>query len=83
MTTLAKYLTQNGLTVAAFARRLGLPKMTVHRHAKGEAIPRPATMEMYRKATNGQVTPADFYPTPEQTKLSKRSISTSPAHPQR
>lgn len=75
MTTLANYLTQNGLTVAAFARRAGLSKMAVHRHAKCGVIPRPATMEVYQQATNGAVTPNDFYNAPE---LAPRKRERSP-----
>lgn len=83
MTTLANYLTQNGLTVAAFARRAGLPRMQVHRHAKLGVIPRPATMEVYRQATDGHVTPGDFYAAqePPQPPRKRGRPSTAPHHP--
>lgn len=60
--TLSEFLEVNGITDAEFARRIGAgSRMTVGRYRRHERIPRPKPMERIVAATEGKVTPADFY----------------------
>lgn len=58
---LKTYLEKEGITASDFALRIGVAPSTVTRSARGEAIPSPETMRAIAQATNGQVTPGDFY----------------------
>ncbi len=59
---LADYLKCNDLTYAAFARRIGSEHArTVERYAKGVQRPNLAMMTAIIQATEGQVTPNDFF----------------------
>lgn len=60
--TLDAYLKEHGLSTHAFARLTGLDQAAIHRYRRGERIPRPMSMGIIVQATNGAVTPADFYP---------------------
>ena len=58
---LASYLEKNDLTATAFAAQIGVAIATVTRAARGEIMPSPETMKRIMEATNGKVTPNDFY----------------------
>lgn len=58
---LASYLEQNNLTATVFAQRIGVAIATVTRAARGEIMPSPETMRRIIDATDGQVTPNDFF----------------------
>jgi transcriptional regulator with XRE-family HTH domain len=60
--TLRDYLDREGLTLAAFAKRIGTDHArTVERYAKGLTIPDRQMMPRIVDATGGQVTPNDFF----------------------
>jgi transcriptional regulator with XRE-family HTH domain len=69
---LRTYLRMQRVTVADFAAQIGASEAAVGKWTRGERIPRRAMMARIQTATNGQVTPADFYaahdqaPQPEQ-----------------
>lgn len=58
---LKDYLIEAGLTNTDFAARLGVSKTAVGRWIMGSRIPNRALMAAIARATNGAVTPADFY----------------------
>ena len=58
---LADYLRREGLTASAFARRIGRSEATVSRILRGINRPDWSTLEAIRKATDGAVTPNDFF----------------------
>lgn len=58
---LAEYLKLENLTAAAFGRRIGASRSVVVRWALGERMPRPEAMQRINKATEGKVSPQDFY----------------------
>lgn len=57
--TLSQYL--SGRSTTEFAREIGVSPESVRLWMRGR-VPRPKMMARIAKATNGQVTPADFYP---------------------
>lgn len=59
--TLSEYLTQNSLSIAAFAARLGVNKSAVSRWATGARLPRRDMMNRINDATEGEVTANDFF----------------------
>ena len=60
--TLKAYLTAQGLTYEAFAKRIGAANAsTVWRYANGKRIPRRAIMHRITEATGGAVRAQDFY----------------------
>ena len=59
--TLKAYLSEKGLTYAAFALRIGVTTTAAWRYAAGVRVPRPAVMRRIVEATDGEVGPADFY----------------------
>lgn len=59
--TLSDWLVQNKLSPTDFAKRIGKPQATVSRYAAGKRIPEPETMKVIVEATEGAVTPNDFY----------------------
>jgi hypothetical protein len=61
--TLRQYLETHGLTLHAFAAKVGAHPVTVHEWAAGKAIPRRACMERIEAQTDGAVRPASFYAT--------------------
>jgi transcriptional regulator with XRE-family HTH domain len=58
---LKTYLDTEGITASEFATRIGVAVSTITRSARGEAIPSVETMRLIIDATNGRVTPNDFY----------------------
>ncbi|TZG28590.1 XRE family transcriptional regulator [Sphingomonas montanisoli] len=64
---LMAYLTRENLTYSEFARRTGTPHArTIERIAKGARKPGNRMMPAIIAATNGEVTPNDFYDLPRQ-----------------
>lgn len=59
--TLADWLTQQNLSPSEFAVRLNKPQPTIQRYVTGKRIPEPEIMAQIIEATDGQVTPNDFY----------------------
>ncbi len=59
---LKHYLIMHQMTPAEFARQLGVTsRTTIHRYVNGERMPSPEMMRKIYDATNGEVTPNDFY----------------------
>lgn len=58
---LETYLIEEGLTQAAFASRLGVPSGTIHRYIRNIRKPSKNMLSRIFDATNGKVTPNDFY----------------------
>lgn len=59
---LGDYLTKNEIKPLDFAKSIGLRgKASIYRYLKGECVPNPTNMNKISEATNGQVTPNDFY----------------------
>lgn len=56
-----KFLKNEGLTIAAFARLIGVSPVSVSRYLSGDRFPDQKTMQSIYEATNGEVTPNDFY----------------------
>lgn len=60
--TLQDYLNEHRIGYAAFARLIGSAhRRNVERYAKGTRRPRAETLLAISKATNGAVTPNDFF----------------------
>ena len=59
--TLSDYLATNDMTASALAERLGVSVSTITRAAKGEIIPQRELMNRIFEATEGKVTPNDFF----------------------
>ena len=59
--TLSEWLASRNKTIADFAREIGRHRRTVHRHANGLRHPTQEWMQLYCRATDGLVTPNDFY----------------------
>jgi len=57
---LAQYLEQRGISVAAFADRLGVDVSTVYRWCSGDRVPSVDAFRRIKSATGGAVTPNDF-----------------------
>jgi DNA-binding transcriptional regulator YdaS (Cro superfamily) len=58
---LSQYLAENDIGKAAFADLIGVSIQAVYRYANGERIPTPDIMRQIKAATEGKVTPNDFY----------------------
>lgn len=58
---LTEYLEQPGRTASSLAQATNVAVSTITRAAKGEAVPSPQLMEAIYRATDGAVTPNDFY----------------------
>jgi len=58
--TLDTYLKQHGITQLEFADRIGCEQPTVNRFISGR-IPSPGLMAKIAEATDGAVTPNDFF----------------------
>lgn len=58
---LEQYLTDNGISAAAFARMLGTSQVTIYRYKRGLRFPYPETIAKIHKATKGKVTVRDWY----------------------
>lgn len=58
---LATYLATNAIKQNTFALIIGAKQCVVSKYCAGQQIPRPDVMLKIFKATNGAVTPNDFY----------------------
>ncbi|QDP62490.1 MAG: hypothetical protein Unbinned5079contig1000_17 [Prokaryotic dsDNA virus sp.] len=58
---LRHYIRQNKLTQTKFAHKCGLSKATVSRIIAGERQPSLRVMQIIYRATEGKVTPDDFF----------------------
>lgn len=58
---LKEFLRGQSLTVADFAKEMGVTHCVANRWVKGLAIPRDKSMEKIIKFTGGAVLPNDFY----------------------
>lgn len=58
---LADYLITQNLSPTAFAKRIGVGRMTIHRYIKGERQPCARITDLIYRATQGQVTAHDFW----------------------
>lgn len=59
--TFDAYLTAEGETATAFAKRAGLTIVSVCRYRTGDRTPDPRAMQIIATATGGKVTANDFY----------------------
>ncbi|BAE50736.1 helix-turn-helix domain-containing protein [Paramagnetospirillum magneticum] len=59
--TLARFMELAGMTEEALAALVGVTQPAVSKWKHGRAIPRPAQMAKIVAATEGAVTPADFF----------------------
>jgi len=55
------YLCQHSLTQKQFAELAGIKQPTICLYLKGRRFPSPKTMARIMAATNGRVTPNDFF----------------------
>jgi hypothetical protein len=58
---LSAFLESRKINPAAFAAGTGLARQAVHRYIAGERIPDKSAMAKIVAATEGEVTPNDFY----------------------
>lgn len=58
---LADFLRTKEIKAADFARQIGVSRQNVSRWALGNVIPRPDEMRRIIEATDGEVTPNDFF----------------------
>lgn len=58
---LAAYLDEYKETYGSFGQKVGLSAFGVGKLARGERLPRPSTMRRIIEATQGAVTPNDFF----------------------
>ena len=66
--TLSDYLRKNDLSVAVFARRIGVnDRVSVRRYLDGSRIPAARVMRKIQEATDGQVSANDFFDLPAET----------------
>lgn len=63
---LADFLRDNAISDTAFAALIGKDRSLVTRYKAGSVVPSLGVLARIQEATNGQVTPADFFPTPTQ-----------------
>lgn len=59
--TLTEYLTENDMTLAEFASRIGVDPVTVYRYTAGDRFPRRTVMVRIFRETGGKVTPNDWF----------------------
>ena len=62
---LRQYLAEHGLTLEAFAGRIGVSTGAACRYALGTRMPQRAVMARIVEATGGEVTAQDFYASAE------------------
>lgn len=60
--TLSDYLSQNEITRAAFAVRVGVAPSTISRLCRGQTRPEGALVAAIARATGGAVLPNDLFP---------------------
>ncbi|MBU6525944.1 helix-turn-helix transcriptional regulator [Methylocystis sp. MJC1] len=58
---LADYLTKNDITHADFGRLIRISQAAVTRYAQGDRFPKKEILERIYAATEGAVTPNDFF----------------------
>lgn len=58
---LATWLTEHGLTDAAFAERVGCNQKTINRARRGVTMPEASLIERIEEATDGEVTVVDLF----------------------
>ncbi len=58
---LKDYLDQTGTTQDAFAKSVGVHKLTVSRWVRGERFPSSASQRTIAAVTDGAVTPVDWF----------------------
>ena len=58
---LATYLSRSKTTYEAFAQKIGVSPFAVGKWARGERVPRQVVMGRISAATEGSVTPNDFF----------------------
>ena len=58
--TLRKWLSDNGMSQAELARRVGVSQSAIARYAAGIRFPRPAIMDAIARETGGEVRPGDL-----------------------
>lgn len=63
VTPLKKYLDNHNLKISDFSKKVGIPQPSLSRYLAGR-VPRKAEMYKIYIATNGAVTPNDFYDLP-------------------
>ena len=61
MEKLKQWLKEHNMTVAEFAKEIGVVQSCVSMWFSGERFPRPENMQKITEYTNGEVTPNDFY----------------------
>lgn len=62
--TLAEYLTTTGTSASAFAAKLGVSQVTVHRYITEKRFPDKDTILKIEKLTDERVRPADWFQPP-------------------
>ena len=55
------WLRLNGISTTKFGEMIDVSQPSVHRYARGGRVPIPKIMRRIMRATNGQVTPNDWY----------------------
>lgn len=58
---LETYLSEHGMTEAAFARELGVSQVTINRYVSNSRFPNPEMIERIFEATGKEVTVTDWY----------------------
>ena len=56
------YLSRHNLSVAEFAKPIGLTRQGVHLLVRGKRLPRLETIQKIAAVTSGKVSVQDFYP---------------------
>jgi transcriptional regulator with XRE-family HTH domain len=59
--TLSEYLTTTGTSASAFAAKLGVSQVTVHRYITEKRFPDKETILKIEKLTDDRVRPADWF----------------------
>lgn len=58
---LREFLSDEKITIPAFAETIGVSVQAVHRYVSGERVPRHEVMERITAATHGKVQPNDIH----------------------
>lgn len=61
---LRRYLDDQDIPVALFARRIGVSVQALYRYLHGDRLPQRKVMDRIIRATRGKVTPNDFFVSP-------------------
>lgn len=65
MNALAEFLKRENLSPAEFGRRIGRSHTTVYDWINGKKRPAGKSVDLLLRATNGTITPNDFYDLPD------------------